>query len=87
MQCVVTSACPDNPLPHFVDPLTNERVTRPAISPHGFVMGYDTWCTTLRRTPQNTCPFTKQRVSRRQLVKLTWENIDQYRDKIMNDAT
>ena len=33
---------------------------------------------------KNTCPFTKQTLNRRQLVKLTPQNIDQYRDKIVN---
>lgn len=30
----------ENPLPQFVDPVTNEMIIRPAISPHGYVMGY-----------------------------------------------
>jgi hypothetical protein len=33
----------DNPLPHFVDPITMSVVVRPAISPYGHVAGLATW--------------------------------------------
>ena len=33
----------DNPLPGFIDPITLEAVVKPAISPYGHVMGYDTF--------------------------------------------
>lgn len=52
---------------------------------YGVLFGrYDTWCTVLRKEPRNTCPFTKRKVTRRQLIKLTLENIDEYREKIVN---
>ena len=33
----------DNPLPGFIDPITLQPVVNPAISPHGHVMGLQTW--------------------------------------------
>ena len=32
----------------------------------------------------NTCPFTNQPLTRRQLTKLNARNIDEYKDKIVN---
>ena len=74
--------------------MTMMPVQKPAISAYGHVMGYDSWVKVLNRDPKNTCPFTKkvgksrmveaQKLTRRSLVKLTSENIDEYRDKIIN---
>ena len=33
----------DNPLPGFIDPITLQPVVNPAVSPHGHVMGLQTW--------------------------------------------
>lgn len=44
----------------FIDVLTMEEVVKPAISPYGHVLGYDTWMKVLNREPKNTCPFTKK---------------------------
>ena len=44
----------------FIDVMTYEEVVKPAISPYGHVLGYDTWIRVLNREPKNTCPFTKQ---------------------------
>lgn len=45
--CSVPSPCApadqDNPLPHFIDPITMSAVVRPAISPYGHVAGLATW--------------------------------------------
>ena len=68
-----------NPLPNMIDPITLEPVVRPAISPQGVVMGYDTWLQCLRQEPRNRCPITKATVHKRELVLLTWDNIEQYR--------
>ena len=43
---------PNNPLPNFIDPVTHERIVRPAISPYGHVMGYVT-C----RIPKKICLY------------------------------
>ena len=72
-------------LPGFVDPLTKMQVEEPAISPYGHVAGYETWCRVLRNADsKDTCPFTRQPLKRRDLVKLTHENIAEYRAKIVD---
>jgi hypothetical protein len=65
----------------FIDPITLEPVVRPAISPYGHVMGYATWRAVLAE--QQRCPFTKQPLSWEQLAVLTANNIDKYRDRIV----
>ena len=77
--------------------MTMAEVVRPAISPYGHVLGYDSWMKLLNREPKNTCPFTKQvgvklsdnvkKLNRRQLVKLTMSNIEEYRDKIVQTSS
>jgi len=73
-------------LPEFTDHFTKAKECRvPAISPYGHVAEYDSWTKALRKIqPKDTCPFTKQPLKRRQLVKLTSDNIDEYIDKIKN---
>ncbi|KAL6051980.1 Ubox domain containing protein [Balamuthia mandrillaris] len=73
----------DNPLPGFVDPITLDEVIQPAISPSGHVMGYKSWSRCLSSS-EGICPLTKQPLKKRDLVLLTWDNIDQYIDKIVN---
>jgi len=74
-----------NPLPDYTDPITFEPVEQPAISPYGHVAGYKNWLKWLATSePSNTCPFTGKPLKKRDLVLLTWDNIDQYRDKIVN---
>ncbi|KAJ2783659.1 hypothetical protein H4R18_001569 [Coemansia javaensis] len=79
---------PDNPLPDLIDPITLEPVTKPAISPFGHVMGYNSWVRCLMFPPEgsrrNICPLTKNPLSKRDLVVLTYDNIEQYRSKIVN---
>ena len=72
----------ENPIPDHVDPITFEKVVRPAISPSGHVMGYDNWLRCLQ-SGGNVCPFTKQPLQKRNLVILTHANIEEYRDKIV----
>jgi len=33
---------------------------------------------------RNICPFTKKPLHKRDLIPITWDNIEQYRDKIVN---
>lgn len=40
--------------------MTMMPVVKPAISPYGHVMGYDSWVKVLSKNPKNTCPFTKK---------------------------
>ncbi|KAJ2746406.1 hypothetical protein GGI20_001402 [Coemansia sp. BCRC 34301] len=79
---------PSNPLPDLIDPITLEPVSKPAISPFGHVMGYNSWVRCLMFPPEgsqrNICPLTKKPMSKRDLVILTYDNIEQYRDKIVN---
>jgi len=72
-------------LPKFVDPFTNSEIKTPAISPYGHVCEYDSW-TKVLRTPgaKDICPFTRNPVTRRQLVKLCKENIDEFVGEILN---
>lgn len=73
----------ENPLPGFIDAITQVEVIRPAISPYGHVLSYDTWLKCLLNGDRkNTCPLTNQPLHKRQLIFLTFENIEMYRDKI-----
>ncbi|CAO3631143.1 unnamed protein product [Mucor hiemalis] len=75
----------ENPLPGFLDPITLDEVVKPAISTYGHVMGYDSWvrCLTNWEGKKNICPLTKKPLTKRDLVILTHDNIDEYRDKII----
>jgi U-box domain len=71
----------ENPLPGFIDPITLEEVVKPAVSPYGHVMGYDSWMrclTSSNEGSKNICPMTKKPLTKRELVVLTHENIAQY---------
>jgi hypothetical protein len=73
-------------LPGFIDPITRLPVEEPTISPYGHVAGYETWCRILRSSDApDVCPFTKQPLKRRELVKLTHENIGEYASKIVEN--
>lgn len=75
----------NNPMPDFVDIMTGTGVVKPAISPHGHVLGYETWTMLLRTSKlKNMCPFTMQPMTRRSLIKLTKDNYDEHKDKIKN---
>ncbi|KAI8825206.1 uncharacterized protein EV422DRAFT_517852 [Fimicolochytrium jonesii] len=75
----------ENPLPGFTDPISLEEVVKPAISPFGHVMSYDSWIRCLgSEDRKNICPLTKKPLTKRELVVLTHENIEEYRDKIVN---
>jgi len=57
-----------NPLPGFIDPITQEEVLQPTISPFGHVLGYQTWLRVLDEVePKNTCPFTKQTIFKKKI--------------------
>merc|ERR1711971_135650 len=75
----------DNPMADFVDIMTGTGVEKPAISPYGHVLGYETWTMLLRTAKhKNVCPFTMQKLTRRSLVKLTKANYDEYKAQIKN---
>ncbi|KAI7885042.1 hypothetical protein K492DRAFT_204296 [Lichtheimia hyalospora FSU 10163] len=75
-----------NPLPGFIDPITLTEVVKPAISKYGHVMGYDSWvrCLTRWEGKQNICPLTKKPLTKRDLVILDFDNIEEYRSRIVN---
>ena len=70
-------------LPDIKDAMTALPMLEPALSPFGHVLDYSTWLRVLKAEPINTCPFTKQRLTRRSLIKLTPENIVELRSKII----
>ncbi|KAL1923320.1 uncharacterized protein VTP21DRAFT_8300 [Calcarisporiella thermophila] len=76
----------ENPLPEFIDPITLDVVEKPAMCKYGHVMGYDTWirCLTTEGATKNTCPMTKQPLTKRDLILLTHDNIEEYRGRIVN---
>lgn len=71
-----------NPLLGFKDPMTLEQVEKPCISPYGHVMGHATWQRILQT--EEVCPFTKQPLQMRDLIRLTFDNIEKYQDQIKN---
>ncbi|KAJ3450524.1 hsp20-like chaperones superfamily protein [Anaeramoeba flamelloides] len=73
-----------NPLPGFIDQITNKEVKRPTLSPTGYVFDYDTWEKVLKIKPQNCCPITRCIVFKRQLIVLTMNNIEKYFSDIVN---
>jgi hypothetical protein len=74
----------DEVIPGLRCPMTCEPMADPALSPYGHVMSYDTWLRVLKRKPTNTCPFTKQKLTRRMLIKITKENKHEHMDKIQH---
>jgi len=77
------AAAPDdsNPCADLIDPITLEPVVNPAISPYGHVMGMATWSACLSES--DICPLTKMPLRTRDLVVLTHNNIERFRDKIV----
>lgn len=74
-----------NPLPGFVDAITCAEVVRPAISPYGHVLSWETWIKVLCfGDPKNVCPFTKRPLTKRQLKLLDFDNIEEFRGRIQN---
>ena len=69
-------------MPNFIDVITGEYVIKPAISPYGHVLSYETWTKLLRASKKNVCPFTLQKLTRRDLVKLTLDNIHDFKHQI-----
>jgi len=75
----------DNPMPDFIDIMTGAGVEKPAISPYGHVLGYETWTMLLRTSKhKNVCPFTMQKLTRRSLIKLTKDNYEEHKENIVN---
>lgn len=71
-----------NPLNRAIDGITNEIIKVPALSPDGYLLDYNTWLKFITKNAKD--PFTQNHINKRQLIILTKENIDEYRDKIKN---
>jgi hypothetical protein len=71
-----------NPIPGATDALTGEKIRVPTVSPDGYVLDYNSWIKTIANECVN--PFTTNPVKKRDLVILTHENWDEYKDQIKN---
>lgn len=71
-----------SPYPDAIDQITNQPMKVPTLGPDGYVIDYQTWLKMISANPIS--PFTRMHVNKRDLIVLTTENIDQYRDKIKN---
>lgn len=72
-----------NPIPGYIDQLTLQPMRLPTLSPDGYVLDYDTWMKLLKEQKVN--PFTRNHIkSMRELIVLTIDNFDSYKDKIVN---
>jgi hypothetical protein len=70
-----------NPMPDAVDFITGDVMRVPTISPFGHVLDYQTWLELLKTN--RVYPFTRRRLTKRQLVVLTADNIEKYRSEIV----
>lgn len=71
----------NNPIPGWTDPLTGEEMKAPAISPDLTLLDYNTWLQMIKQNHED--PFTKKPITKRQLIVLSSENWDEYKDKII----
>lgn len=72
-----------NPIPGYIDQITMQPMTMPALSPDGYILDYTTWLKLLNEKKVN--PFTQNHMkSKRELTILTVDNFDHYRSKIVN---
>ena len=66
----------------YVDQITTQAMVVPTLSPDYFVLDYSTWIALLRREEKN--PFTMREMTEKDLIILTEQNFEKYRDKIAN---
>ena len=71
----------NNPLYGKIDKITLDPIENPHMSPAGHVLGLQTWLMCIKRN--KLCPFTKKRLKKTDLIRLTKENFDNYRSKIV----
>ena len=72
-----------NPLPGYLDQLTLKPMRLATLSPDGYVLDYDTWIKLLKEQKVN--PFTQNKIkTQRELIILTQDNFNQYKDMIVN---
>jgi hypothetical protein len=74
-----------NPVLGNNDNITDEPINNPVISETGYILNNAIWNKILFKNNQFCfCPFTKVIIQKKNLVKLTKENIDLYKNKIKN---
>ena len=66
----------------MIDDITNELIQVPTLAPDGYVLDYNTWIKVL--STKNESPFTRMPVHKRELIILTVDNFDEYKEKIIN---
>jgi hypothetical protein len=71
-----------NPLENYIDQITAQKILIPAVSPDFYLLDYTTWCKTLQKNSQN--PFTRNHLTRRQLIFVTYDNVQELAPKIVN---
>ena len=72
-----------NPIPGYIDQITMQPMTMPALSPDGYVLDYSTWIKLLNEKKVN--PFTQNHMkSKRELIILSQENFFALKDSIVN---
>ena len=71
----------DNPLIHYMDTITMERIITPAMSPDGHVMGLASWIKCLKE--YRRCPITFKTVHPEELIILTKTNFSRH-NRIFN---
>lgn len=69
-----------NPIPGWCDPITSDDMKVPAISPDLTLLDYKTWLSVLQVKQED--PYTRRKMTKRDLIILTVENWKEYEDKI-----
>ena len=83
LSTVLNDDNPMNPLPNVLDPLTQKPMKHPMICPDFYVLDKDTW--TKRISETHTHPYLNTPLgNKRDLIELTIDNFNQYKDKIRN---
>ena len=72
----------ENPLNNVIDSITLEIIKVPALAPSGNVLDYNTWINILKDSKVD--PFTQKPFTKRQLIILTKENFNEYKNQIKN---
>jgi hypothetical protein len=71
-----------NPLVNYIDQLTGKNILFAAMSPDGYVLDYYTWVECLKKERCN--PFTRRPMFLRDLVMVTFDNIEELIGRIEN---
>jgi hypothetical protein len=72
----------NNPLINYIDQISGEKLIFPAVSPDFYVLDYFTWTKCFAQKRCN--PYTKREMSLQDLILLTFDNIGEFYQKIVN---